>query len=203
MRRPLASTLAVASLAAALAVCVLWYRSYQAMEYIDCWHELSGTPVQRTFHQYMLFSGSGRVTFVFNELRYERPPRSAIPSGDRLKYFRDADPQFLLYRESFGWGSFRGRGSEAWDQDKVTLPHWAFLLAALLLPLVRIVMWKRDRRRRGSGCCSRCGYDLRATPDRCPECGTVPAGGTCATSPPPAASRRGISVRSPLTDRRC
>jgi hypothetical protein len=58
------------------------------------------------------------------------------------------------------------------------LPLWLVALVASLLP----ARWGMDRarqhvreQRRHQGRCSDCGYDLRSTPDRCPECGGVPA----------------------------
>jgi hypothetical protein len=53
--------------------------------------------------------------------------------------------------------------------DYWTIPIWP--LAALIV-VPRFAVLIRARRRAALGLCIRCGYDLRATPERCPECGS-------------------------------
>jgi hypothetical protein len=51
------------------------------------------------------------------------------------------------------------------------------ITAFATLSTVCIPSFERNRRNvwLNHGICPDCGYDLRATPDRCPECGTIPA----------------------------
>jgi hypothetical protein len=58
---------------------------------------------------------------------------------------------------------------------EVFIPYWYPLGTFALLPTARLVRWVRIRRRSSYGLCPSCGYDLRATPERCPECGSIPA----------------------------
>ena len=106
------------------------------------------------------------------------------------------NPAFDLWRasmESWGFDKYGFRlvlkqpqivsGSDAvpsqcWAiRSDLNVPYWVVALLTAIAPLVWlkgvIVRW-RGRRLLGAGLCATCGYDLRATPARCPECGTVP-----------------------------
>jgi hypothetical protein len=49
---------------------------------------------------------------------------------------------------------------------------WLLITAVVFLPAAMIVIQQFLRQRRvAAGRCTACGYDLRATPERCPECG--------------------------------
>jgi hypothetical protein len=65
------------------------------------------------------------------------------------------------------WGS----GHE--DGYIVEFHYW------MMTVIFGIFLWASGRRlfgfrNAGPSACKQCGYDLRATPDRCPECGTIP-----------------------------
>jgi hypothetical protein len=56
---------------------------------------------------------------------------------------------------------------------RVAVPLWLGAVVFALPAIVVTVRRARCRRRRALHNCTNCGYDMRATPDRCPECGSV------------------------------
>jgi hypothetical protein len=52
-----------------------------------------------------------------------------------------------------------------------TVPLWVLVPVFAVLPIRCAVLRRRDRLRVAAAVCVRCGYDLRASRGRCPECG--------------------------------
>ena len=97
----------------------------------------------------------------FREFIWERPDSGW---GTLSMYFspKPTDFDYLLPRsERAGQGALR----------VMIVPDWILMLIFAGYPAWFIIRKCRQGRRRQEGMCLSCGYDLRATPDRCPECG--------------------------------
>ena len=161
---------AALSLAVSAAACAVWVRSYWASQYLGRSHAagwvggLSMSGILRI--ERGLYAGDAPGWY------YETAPPDSLRHEVEA---RDRTGGRLLQRLGFAFARIDyGNGQRRYA---VYLPHWSVALVFGVPP----ARWlraarKRRRRRLNAGRCRRCGYDLRATPDRCPECGDAARG---------------------------
>jgi hypothetical protein len=115
-------------------------------------------------------------------------PPGGIPDNQPIEVYEDPDnTNFEMIFAQLGYKPVIQRMGFSYFQGSfgplnfhfVGLPIWFIMLAALLFPSARIV--RRIRHRSRPGLCQSCGYDIRASPDRCPECGTTVSTGAAKT----------------------
>lgn len=85
------------------------------------------------------------------------------------------DPAKIRFR-SLGFGVVAAGPQTLGLRDSAALilimPHWAPVAVLSILILRKVNRARRKQLLLEQGHCRKCGYDLRASPERCPECGT-------------------------------
>jgi hypothetical protein len=162
MKRKLIAMLAVASLLLCPAMVAGWVRSLRQLDVLI--YESSATTTALYIRD-----GSFIILHVHmsNLLPHGWNWQHIAPQPGPGAAMSDL-PRWNLLRFMYGDSGQGPSVAFSW----IGLPMW-FLTSLSLLPFA---MWWRARRRRRAlspHACQVCGYDLRATPDRCPECGTV------------------------------
>ena len=171
MRRWLFNIAASLSLALCLATATLWVRS----------HWVTDDVLYTRPNQWAIGLGTkqGQVTFCVIESR--------APGGFRggKDGFRYTNRTSWVGSRSFLPGVVKTIDVAGFERSELlgparmrwwTTPLWSVALLTVVAPAVWSWRWHRRRVRGRGKLCSSCGYDLRATPDRCPECGAVPDG---------------------------
>jgi hypothetical protein len=103
-----------------------------------------------------------------------RTPVNAPPAPDTtLAEWRVLGLRYQAVRRYYAGPSYTGPPMFVCRDLYVSL--WLILLAALAAQLAFAHHMRRRNQERLAGLCPSCGYDLRASPERCPECGTLPA----------------------------
>ena len=172
-----------------LATTVLWVRSYFRADTIH-YHRKGPVDELGTAHRELQLGlgserGRFRVAYARIELSgYAANWFSGVPlvsewGGDAVV----SRPKAILVKR-YGFdkvtastNKVSGLGVTKRTYTIVYVPCWCPALLFGLPPLIALfVRWQRRRRRSldpDALPCPACGYDLRATPDRCPECGTA------------------------------
>jgi hypothetical protein len=173
-------------------VCVLWVRSYN---YSAGWRREWGRSAdvvnlgrdQSREGCVILFPSSFDICVETGEvavLRSRGSPRSAVVAFTMSAHRERPDLMCWSKIAANTKGrSFGGFGySNLSDDALIVIPIWAIALT-LFIPSTLLAIGARRRPQDGTTSCPTCGYDLRATPDRCPECGSAPASGLPEAAP--------------------
>jgi hypothetical protein len=106
-----------------------------------------------------------------DQISVDEPPRLV-----RVQWI-DPMPMLLLRPgvRDIGVARFVASSWPTRSERIVLVPCWLAAFVCAILPAVWVDRRRRRRnarRRRDAGLCAKCGYDLRGSPGRCPECGT-------------------------------
>jgi hypothetical protein len=197
MKRHLLNLLAALSLLLCVGVVAPWVWSYRFSTHAR-WNSIEIDPSARLRCDSLL-SSSGRIGWTREDTRlledgppsfqwfntpareFGRTPPKSPPAGTwTYRWISKNNGAMTLDQFSLVGLSFTSESAGDSHRIEVWLPYW-FLMSALATPAaVRFFIRLRRKRRLGPGVCGRCGYDLRATPGRCPECGATAGGARAA-----------------------
>ncbi len=172
MTRRILAAFSIVSLLLCFATTALWVRSYWVSDYL-LWRSHGWASRYIAAHRGsldMMRAQSVPDEFQLGHVpiaRAHSPHWSAVsPQFSALGFACYADPDIHH-------GVIDHLGQRPIPLTEAIVPIWPFVLLMMVLPGVWLRRICSHRRRVRLGLCLTCGYDLRATPERCPECGTV------------------------------